>query len=73
MDSSLNLPLSEDEPNPYIVRWWKHRTEYKKPFVTLDSAFNFMLDQQETDCWVEGIYLDGIFQEEATIKARGYE
>ena len=70
---SLNLPISPDEAKPYIVRWWRHQMDYEEPFVTREDAFQFMLTQQETDCFVEGIYFDGILDIDATQKARGYE
>ena len=64
----FDLPKGE-EPDPYLVRVWRHQFETDYPFVTREEAIAYAISMEDLDCFVEGIFYAGVFDDGANREA----
>lgn len=55
-----------DEPEPWLVKVWRHFSDTDYPFVTKEDAIAFAIAMEDEDCFVEGIFRG---EEDATLEA----
>lgn len=54
----LTLPISHDEPKPWVVRTWRYHSHNDEYYLTKEDAWDACVSriQAELDEWVEGVF-----------------
>ena len=65
---SLDLPVAESEPKPWVVRVWRYGSSNDEPFVTREEAIEHMDSLEDAECWVEGVFCPDGTQDKTVTK-----